>query len=185
MIMYHPYYLEYIMPKILNKKSIFRSKLFDIKEADIEFNNNILKYEIISGTGNGAVLIVPIINNDIIFIKEYAAAVDDYMITFPKGKIDDGETIVEAANRELQEEIGYKSLEIRLIKKLYLAPGYIDHMTYVMVAKELSLSSLAGDEPEELEVIRVNREDVRSFLNKHEIVDSRVYAAISFIENHE
>jgi ADP-ribose diphosphatase len=94
------------MPKILNKKSIFRSKLFDIKEADIEFNNNILKYEIISGTGNGAVLIVPIINNDIIFIKEYAAAVDDYMITFPKGKIDNGETIVEAANRELQEEIG-------------------------------------------------------------------------------
>jgi hypothetical protein len=58
-------------------------------------------------------------------------------------------------------------------------------MTYVTVAKELSPSSLAGDEPEELEVIRVNREDVRSFLNKHEIVDSRVYAAISFIENHE
>ena len=185
MIMYHPYYLEYIMPKILNKKSIFKSKLFDIKEADIEFNNNILKYEIISGTGNGAVLVVPIVNNDIIFIKEYAAAVDDYMITFPKGKIDNGETIVEAANRELQEEIGYKSLEIRLIKKLYLAPGYIDHMTYVMVAKELSPSSLVGDEPEELEVIRVNREDVSSFLNKHEIVDSRVYAAISFIENHE
>ena len=180
--MYHPCYAEYTMPKIIKKKSIFRSKLFDIKEADIEFKNNILKYEIISGTGNGAVLIVPIINNDIIFIKEYAAAVDDYMITLPKGKIDQGETIIEAANRELQEEISYKSSEIKLIKKLYLAPGYIDHITYVMVAKDLSASSLSGDEPEELEVIRVNREDVHSFLHKHDIVDSRVYAAISFIE---
>ena len=65
--MYHPCYAEYTMPKIIKKKSIFRSKLFDIKEADIEFKNNILKYEIISGTGNGAVLIVPIINNDIIY----------------------------------------------------------------------------------------------------------------------
>ena len=125
------------MPKILKQKSIFKSKLFDIKQADIEFNGITMKYEIISGTGRGAVMVVPFIENDIIFIKEYAAAIDDYIITFPKGKIDKGETIEEAANRELQEEVGYISKEIKLIKKLYLAPGYIDNMTYVMVAKDL------------------------------------------------
>ena len=173
------------MPKILKKKSIFKSKLFNIKQADIEFNGITLKYEIISGTGSGAVLIVPFIDNDIIFIKEYAAAIDDYMITFPKGKIDRGETIVEADNRELQEEVGYKSGEIKLVKKLYLAPGYMDHMTYVMVAKELSLSSLTGDEPEELEIIRVHKHDINNFLDKNEIIDSRVYAALNIIENHE
>ena len=173
------------MPKILNQKSIFKSKLFDIKQADIEFNGTTMKYEIISGTGSGAVMVVPFIENDIIFIKEYAAAIDDYMITFPKGKIDKGETIEEAANRELQEEVGYKSKDIKLIKKLYLAPGYIDHMTYVMVAKELSVSSLSGDEPEELEVIRVHKDDVINFLDKNEIIDSRVYAALNIIENHE
>ena len=173
------------MPKILNQKLIFKSKLFNIKQADIEFNGTTMKYEIISGTGSGAVMVVPFIDNDIIFIKEYAAAIDDYMITFPKGKIDRGETIEEAANRELQEEVGYKSREIKLIKKLYLAPGYIDHMTYVMVAKELSVSSLSGDEPEELEVIRVHRDDVINFLDKNEIIDSRVHAALNIIENHE
>ena len=173
------------MPKILKQKSIFKSKLFDIKQADIEFNGTTMKYEIISGTGSGAVMVVPFIENDIIFIKEYAAAIDDYMITFPKGKIDKGETIEEAANRELQEEVGYKAKEIKLIKKLYLAPGYIDHMTYVMIAKELSVSSLSGDEPEELEVIRVHRDDVINFLHKNEIIDSRVHAALNIIENHE
>ena len=173
------------MPKILKQKSIFKSKLFDIKQADIEFNGITMKYEIISGTGRGAVMVVPFIENDIIFIKEYAAAIDDYMITFPKGKIDKGETIEEAANRELQEEVGYISKEIKLIKKLYLAPGYIDHMTYVMVAKDLSVSSLSGDEPEELEVIRVHRDDVINFLDKNEIIDSRVHAALNIIENHE
>ena len=172
------------MPKILKQKSIFKSKLFDIRQADIEFNGKTMKYEIISGTGSGAVMVVPFIENDIIFIKEYAAAIDDYMITFPKGKIDKGETIEEAANRELQEEVGYKSGEIKLIKKLYLAPGYIDHMTYVVVAKELSVSSLSGDEPEELEVIRVHRDDVINFLDKNEIIDSRVHAALNIIENH-
>ena len=105
--MYHPCNLEYIMPKIIKEKSIFKSKLFNIKQAKIKFDNQILDYEIISGTGSGAVLIVPILGDEIIFIKEYAAAVDDYMITLPKGKIDDGEQLIEAANRELQEEVGF------------------------------------------------------------------------------
>ena len=56
------------------------------------------------GLDDGAVLIIPILENKIIFIKEYAAAVDDYMLTLPKGKIDSNETIYEAADRELQEE---------------------------------------------------------------------------------
>ena len=39
---------------------------------------------------------------------EYSAAIDKYALTFPKGKIDEGESILDAANRELQEEIGFK-----------------------------------------------------------------------------
>ena len=169
------------MPKILKKKSIFKSKLFNIKQADIQFKDKILQYEIVSGNGNGAILVVPTIGNEIIFIKEYAAAVDDYMITFPKGKIDKNETIYEAANRELQEEIGYKASNIKFIKKIYLAPGYIDHITYVMLADGLQPSNLLGDEPEILEQIRVNKDELQKFLELSEIVDSRVHAALNYI----
>tara|TARA_Y100000768_G_scaffold352301_1_gene303802 strand:+ start:10605 stop:11114 length:510 start_codon:yes stop_codon:yes gene_type:complete len=169
------------MPKILKEKSIYKTKLFNIKEADIKFGDKILKYEIISGNGKGAVLVVPIIHDEIIFIKEYAAAIDDYMITFPKGKIDKDENMYEAANRELQEEIGYKSIDINFVKKIYLAPGYIDHITYIMLAKNLEPSRLSGDEPEELEQVRVHKSNIQTFLNESEIIDSRVYAALNYI----
>ena len=169
------------MPKILKKKTIYKSKLFVIKQADIKFGDKILKYEIISGTGNGAVLVVPIIGDDIIFIKEYAAAVDSYMVTFPKGKIDKDENMYEAANRELQEEIGYKSNDIKFIKKIYLAPGYINHITYIMFAEDLTESSLLGDEPERIEQIRVNKDELHKFLETSEIIDSRVYSALNYL----
>ena len=169
------------MPKILNEKSIFKTRLFNIKEAVIKFDDKILKYEIISGNGQGAVLIVPILGNEIIFIKEYAAAVDDYMITFPKGKIDKDESMYEAANRELQEEIGYKANDVKFIKKIHLAPGYINHVTYIMFAQNLQSSSLPGDEPEVLEQIRVNKTELKKFLETSEIIDSRVYAALNYI----
>ena len=169
------------MPKILNEKSIFKTRLFNIKEAEIEFDDRILKYEIISGNGEGAVLIVPILGDEIIFIKEYAAAVDDYMITLPKGTIDKNESIYEAANRELQEEIGYKANDVQFIKKIHLAPGYINHVTYIMFAQNLQSSSLPGDEPEVLEQIRVNKDELKKFLETSEIIDSRVYAALNYI----
>tara|TARA_B100000900_G_scaffold232937_1_gene197767 strand:- start:5471 stop:5983 length:513 start_codon:yes stop_codon:yes gene_type:complete len=169
------------MPKILKEKSVFKTRLFNIKEAEIEFDDKILKYEIISGNGKGAVLIVPIMGDEIIFIKEYAAAVDDYMITFPKGKIDEGESMHEAANRELQEEIGYKANDITFIKKIHLAPGYINHVTYIMFAQNLQKSSLPGDEPEILEQIRVNKNELKKFLETSDIIDSRVYAALNYI----
>ena len=173
------------MPKILKKKSIFKTKLFNIKQASIEFGDKRLEYEIISGYGNGAILVVPIIDSEIIFIKEYAAAVDDYMITFPKGKIDEDENMYEAANRELQEEIGYKANDIKFIKKIYLAPGYIDHITYIMFAEGLQPSILSGDEPETLEQIRVNKNKLQKFLDESEIIDSRVYAALNYIQHND
>ena len=103
------------MPKILKQTSIYKSKLFNIFETKIQFGDRTFRYEVISGTGSGAVMIIPIIDKSIIFIKEYAAAVDDYMITLPKGKIDEKETMYQAAGRELQEEIGYKSDNIKYI----------------------------------------------------------------------
>ena len=54
-----------------------------------------------------------------------------------------------------------------------------------MVAKELSPSFLTGDEPEELEIIRVHRDNIINFLDKNEIIDSRVHAALNIIENHD
>ena len=158
--------------------------MFNINEAKIEFDNETLIYEIISGTGDGAVLIIPILEKKIIFIKEYAAAVDDYMLTLPKGKIDSNETIYEAADRELQEEIGFKSNKMKFIKELYLAPGYIDHVTYMMLAESLKPSSLIGDEPEDLEIIQVEIPRISTFLEKNKIIDSRVYAAVNYIQNY-
>ena len=50
--------------------------------------------------------------------------------------------------------------------------------------QNLKPSLLQGDEPEGLEQIRVSRKKIDMFLDKSPIVDSRVFAAIHFIQNH-
>ena len=169
------------MPKILRKLIISETRLFKVEELDIKFSESEYRtYETISGTGEGAVMILPILNNNMILISEYAAAVDDYSLTFPKGKIDKGESMFEAANRELQEEIGYMSNNLEHLYTLDLAPGYINHKTDVIVAKDLQESLLKGDEPEPLKIIEHPIEDLKisNCLTKYKYVDSRVYSSL-------
>lgn len=172
------------MPTIKNKSIITSTKLFKVEKLNIEFDNNDTReYEVISGTGEGAVMILPILNNELYFIKEYAAAIDDYSLTFPKGKIDKGELIIEAANRELQEEIGFKSTQLQHIYTLDLAPGYIDHTTFIVLAENLVPSKLLGDEPEELIIVKCREQNIASFLNQNTNIDSRALAALYIYNN--
>jgi ADP-ribose diphosphatase len=51
------------------------------------------------------------LNDDtVLMIYEYSGGTDRYELALTKGKIDDGETPLEAANRELIEEIGWLRL---------------------------------------------------------------------------
>ena len=174
------------MPTIKNKTIISSTDLFTIKKLDIEFKNNVhRKYEVVSGKGHGAVMIIPFEKNTFYFIKEFAAGINDYAISFPKGRIDDGESMFEAANRELQEEIGYKSDKLSHIFTLSLAPGYIDHDTHIILAQELSVSKLDGDEPEELEVIQCELSKVDTLIQeKKNNMESRAIACVYLFQNH-
>ena len=53
----------------------------------------------------------------------------------------------------------------------------------MMLAESLKPSSLAGDEPEDLEIIKVEIPRINSILEEHKIIDSRVYAAVNYIQN--
>ena len=99
-------------------------------------------------------MIVPIINDDLILIREYAVGIENYDFGFPKGAIDAGETPLQAANRELKEEMGYGAGSLTEIAKLSMAPSYFSSKMNIVIAQDLYPEQLEGDEPEPLVQIR-------------------------------
>ena len=74
-------------------------------------------------------------------------------LTLVKGAVDDGESLEEAANRELKEEVGFGARQIQFIKKLNLAPGHMGFTIHAMLAEDLYPERLPGDEPEPIELV--------------------------------
>ncbi len=168
-------------PVILNSSIVARSRLFTVEAMAIQFSNGQQRdYERLKrSSSDGAVLIVPLLNHDtVLLIKEYSAGVHRYEIGLPKGKIDRGETALEAANRELKEEVGFGARQLHYLTTLSLAPCYFEHTIDVVIAQDLYPEKLPGDEPEEMEVIAWKLADISRLIATGECTEARSIAAL-------
>lgn len=105
-------------PTILNVETVARSRLFTVESVDLEFSNGVRRvYERMRPTNREAVMIVPIVDDHLILIREYAVGTESYELGFSKGLIDPGESVFEAANRELKEEVGFGANDLTFLKK--------------------------------------------------------------------
>ena len=173
-------------PHILNTQKIAESRLFTIEQLKLEFSNGEQRqYERISTHANGAVLIIPCISDhEIIMIREYSAGTDRYELVFPKGLVDKGESIEQAAQRELREEIGYGAESLQYLRSTTVSPGYMAFETHLLIAQNLFNESLEGDEPEPLEQVTLDLDCFDDLLKLPELTEARSIAALYMIRDY-
>ena len=167
-------------PTILNTSIIAQSRLFRIEQLSLEFSNGEQRsYERIIAPGNGAVLIIPLLNDStVLMVKEYSAGTENYELVFPKGRIDAGESIEHAANRELREEIGYGARQLNHLRSMTLAPGYLKFNTHIVLAEQLYPEELEGDEPEPLEIVQCDLNKLDDLLQQTALTEARSIACL-------
>ncbi|MDB2330729.1 ADP compounds hydrolase NudE [Alteromonas sp.] len=168
------------LPQIHHREIVAQSKLFRVESLDLEFSNGEKRqFERMAGGNRGAVMIVPMYDNDtLVLIREYAAGTHSYQLGFPKGLIDPGESALEAANRELKEEAGYGANSLSELHKVSMAPTFFNANMTIVIAQDLYPETLEGDEPEPLEVIHWPLADADALLAREDFIEARCIAAL-------
>lgn len=167
-------------PAVLHRSIVSRSRLFTVEAVDFRFSNGVERtYERLLPGGSGAVMIVAMLDDEhVALIREFGGGIEEYTLTLPKGAVDLGETLVEAANRELQEEIGYGAEKITFLKHMSLSPSYMKSGIDIFLAQNLYPSKLAGDEPEPLELIKWPLADLHELVMREDCTEGRAIAAL-------
>lgn len=138
------------MRKLISKENKYNGVRFNIIQKIYEREDGLRYIRDCVEPGN-AVVILPINeNNEIIFEKQYREVIDKVELELPAGIIDEGEEPIEAAKRELEEEIGIKANEIEFLTSYYPSCGYTNEKIYVYVVNNFSPSIQHLDETEEI-----------------------------------
>lgn len=170
------------LPKILSNTVVACSRFFKIETLQLKFSNGEEReFERMQGDSS-AVLVVPFYDEKtILLIREYAAGTHSYELGFPKGLIDPGETPIEAANRELKEEVGFGAKNFTKLKKVVMAPSYFSSEMTLFKAENLYPETLPGDEPEPLEVIKWPIDKVDELLARDDFQEARSISALLWV----
>lgn len=168
------------LPTILDQRIEAAGERMNIEMLDLEFSNGARRtYSRMQTHGLGAVIIVPMLDDETVLLaREYACGLHHYEVGLPKGRLEKDESILDAANREMKEEIGYGARSLEELTQLSLAPGYMTHVTHIVLARDLYEEKLEGDEPEELDVVPWPIADLASLTARDDCTEGRTIAAL-------
>ena len=168
------------LPRIHNRESHDPGKFIRAERLEIEFSNGVKRtYERLCTHGLGAVIVVAMLDDDtVLMVREYAAGLHHYELGLVKGRMEAGESVLEGAQRELKEEIGFGAHNLLELTALSLAPGYMTHVTHVVLARDLYPEKLVGDEPEELEIVPWPLADLHGLVQRPDCTEGRSIAAL-------
>lgn len=162
----------------LSTETVFEGKIVTVRVDAVSLPNGVkVVREVVEH--RPAVAIVPFDDNrEVILVSQFRYPVGEQLLEVPAGIIEVSETPEQCADRELQEEIGYRAREMRSLGSFWTAPGFSDELMYVFIATGLEPSRLESDEDEDITVVRVPVSRIREMIEAGEIRDSKTIAAL-------
>ena len=103
----------------------------------------------------GAVAIVAIdCDGMLTLVRQRREAVRTELLELPAGTLEEGETPLACARRELQEETGLTGGTWREVTAFYTTPGFCRERMHLFFAEHLERGEASPESDEELEVVR-------------------------------
>lgn len=122
-------------------------------------------------------------NGKLLMVRQYRYPVEQELLEIPAGKIDPGETPMQCAVRELQEETGYLAEKMIDLGRLYPAAAYDCETVHIFYAQGLTPARQNLDEDEFLTVEHIDFEEAVRMVLDNEILDSKTQIGILKIKN--
>jgi ADP-ribose pyrophosphatase len=130
-----------------------------------------------------AVFVVPVTDRgEVVLVRQYRHPVRDWTLEVPAGSVEDGETPLEAAERELAEEVGGRSPDWRHLTTFYSSSAHLSLRSDAFLARGVVLGTPRPSEGEEVVIVRMALEDALRRARGGELVEGQTALALLLAE---
>ncbi|MBW4081771.1 NUDIX domain-containing protein [Paenibacillus sp. S150] len=161
----------------LSTQPVFDGKIISLQVDTVKLpDGNTATREVVKHPG--AVAVLALNQGKMLVVEQYRQPMHRTEVEIPAGKLDKGEDPLAAAGRELQEETGFHSGELKLLKSFYTSPGFADEIIHLYVTDNAEAGDMALDEDEFLEVSELTLEEAYQYIADGRIADAKTMMAV-------
>jgi ADP-ribose pyrophosphatase len=165
--------------RILKSEIVFSGKVFNTKVDQIEYTSGNRSVREVAEHPGGAVVVPVTDDGKIIMVTQHRFPVNKVLLELPAGKLGKSENPLHCAVRELEEETGYKSDNVKEIGSIYTTPGYSTEKLWIYLAKNLKPGNHNREEGEfGMQVFKFTLKEVEDKIYSGEIVDGKTICGI-------
>ncbi|HEX3805363.1 MAG TPA: NUDIX hydrolase [Gaiellaceae bacterium] len=112
-----------------------------------------------------AVAIVPVdVDGFVTLVRQQRVPAGGPVLELPAGGVEEGESPLETAKRELREETGLHGGEWVEAATFFTTPGFCDEKMHLFLATALERGEAQPEGTEEIELVRIARDEVPSLV---------------------
>lgn len=156
---------------------------YQLDNLSVKMKDKIVSRELLLNKDGIAALVYDKLKDKYIFVSQWRPCLDGNLIEVVGGSIDDiGGDPIEAARKEVLEEIGYDCDKIEFIDECYVSPGTITEFIkifYIEVSNKVNKGGGSEEEDEVIDLIEMNYNEVINYKFK----DAKTIIAVNWLKN--
>jgi ADP-ribose pyrophosphatase len=164
--------------ELLSTEVVYQGRLFRVtrdrivEPKGVESTREVVRH-------NGSVVILAVDSSKskkdpwVVIERQYRHAAGQYLWELPAGKLDPGEEPLTGAQRELEEETGYRAKKWKLLLEYWASPGFLGESMKLFLAEGLIPGEAHPEEDEKIEFRLVKLSDLLKKITKGEIQDGK------------
>ena len=166
--------------RIVHSERLLDSRVFSVERRTIDHDAETFERDVVAHPGAVAILAFNELG-EIGFLRQYRSTFDRFVLEIPAGTLDvPGEDPLDAARRELLEELGVEATTWKLLGRFMVSPGWSTQLMTIYEARGLTQRSRhpVGPEERSSSVHWVAIDEVRALLREEGTLDATMVVAL-------
>lgn len=159
--------------KTISSTELIRTPIFHVTmDEALDPDGFEIKRAIVQHPGSAVVMPVDA-KKRILLVRQYRLPALKYLWELPAGRVDAGETPLQAAKRELGEETGYRARKWQKLAIFYPSPGFLAEKMTIYLAHDLTEGKQTPMEDERIQTRWYTAKEIDELIQSYQIVDAK------------
>jgi ADP-ribose pyrophosphatase len=161
------------MMKTISSKELIRTPILWVTmDRAIDPDGFEIKRAIVQHRGSAVMMAMDGCDR-ILLVRQYRLPARQYLWELPAGRVDEGETPLQAAKRELAEETGYRARTWKKLVAFYPSPGFLAEKMTIYIATGLAEGVQTPMEDERIQTRWFSADEIDGMIERGKILDGK------------